>query len=256
MRKSLLGLTLISLLAFTACGEKEKDPFENSDGKDGGGGKTAELTATVKGKITFEGEVPPAKAISTAADPNCKNPDLKSEETVVSDGGLENVILFVSGGDLAGKKFAKPTEVVELKQEGCHYIPHAITLQVNQTLNITNGDDTAHNLHAWSEVNPSFNEAQPSKGVMTQKKFAKEEILFPIRCDVHNWMNTFVGVFAHPLHTVSKKGGAYEMKLPAGHYEITAEHEKYGKKTMSVDVKDGESVDLNFTFKSSDKAAD
>jgi hypothetical protein len=56
-------------------------------------------------------------------------------------------------------------------------------------------------------------------------------------------------VFAHPLHTVSKQGGAYEMKLPAGTYEITAEHEKLGKQTMMVTVADNGSAELNFTFK-------
>jgi hypothetical protein len=132
---------------------------------------------------------------------------------------------------------------------GCHYIPHALTIQVGQPLEIVNDDNTAHNIHAWAEVNKPFNESQASKGVKTTKVFDKEEVLLPVRCDVHNWMNAFIGVFAHPLHTVSKQGGAYEMKLPAGTYEITAEHEKYGKQTQMVTVADNGTADLNFTFK-------
>jgi hypothetical protein len=65
-------------------------------------------------------------------------------------------------------------------------------------------------------------------------------------------MNSFVGVFKHPLHTVSGKGGAFELKLPAGTYEITAVHEN--EKTnppqkKMVEVADGATVDLNFSFK-------
>jgi len=256
MRKTLLALSLLSMLALGACGG---DPLEeainkrNDEGNKGGGGGAAAtpLTATLKGKISFEGAAPTPKNITTSSDPGCKGAKVVGEEIVVSDGGLENVILYVSGGDLAGKSFPKPTEEVTLKQEGCHYVPHALTVQVGQTLKIINEDDTAHNIHVWSEINPSFNESQASKGVETKKTFSKEEIMFPVRCDVHNWMNAFMGVFNTPLSTVSTKGGAFEMKLPAGTYEITAEHEKLGKKTMMVTVADNATAELNFTFKAS-----
>jgi hypothetical protein len=52
--------------------------------------------------------------------------------------------------------------------------------------------------------------------------------------DIHKWMNSYVGVFDHPFHTVSTVGGAYEMQLPAGKFEVTAWHEEYGiQKTLS-----------------------
>ena len=250
MRTTLLSLCLLSLLVYAACGGN-KDPFGDIPSA---GGPVVPLTASVKGKITFEGTAPTPKKQSTTSDPGCKNPDLVVEDVVVSDGGLENVILYVSGG-LEGKSFPANKEPVTLNQQGCHYVPHALTLQTNQPLRILNGDDTAHNVHAWSDINPSFNESQSSKGVETIKTFKKEEVHFPVKCDVHNWMLAFVGVFSHPLHTVSKKGGAYEMKLLAGTYEITAEHEKFGKKTAMVTVADGASADLNFTFKADDKAS-
>jgi plastocyanin len=256
MRKIMLLLTLLSLAAFTACGGGDSGipPLPAAPaGATGGGGNEIPLNSTVKGKITWEGAAPVAKKIQTTADPGCKNTDLVSEETVVSDGGLENVILYVSGGDIAGKKFAARRETVELDQLGCHYVPHALTVQIGQELLIKNSDDTAHNVHAWSEANPPFNEAQAHKGDEKRVKFEKEEMHFPIRCDVHNWMNAFVGVFNHPLHTVSKKGGAFELKMAAGTYEITAIHEKWGEQKKMVEVTDGGSVDLNFTFKGDGK---
>jgi plastocyanin len=251
MRKTLFVLGLLCLLAFTACGGGGGDDVLNDKGSGGGNAGAAAappLTATLKGKIVFEGTAPTPKKIVTSSDPGCKNSDLTSEDVVVSDGGLENVILYVSGG-LEGKKFPTTKDAVTLDQHGCHYVPHALTLMVGQPLKIVNSDDTAHNIHAWAEVNMPFNESQSSKGVETTKMFDKEEVLLPVRCDVHNWMNAFIGVFSHPLHTVSKKGGAYELKLPAGTYEITAEHEKFGKQTQMVTVADNGSAELNFTFK-------
>ena len=249
MRKSLLILCLLSLIAVAACG-KPDDPFKFEPGA-GGGNATATVAtnATVKGKIIFDGAAPMPKPISTSSDPGCKNTDLKSEDTVVSDGGLENVIIYISGGDIDGKTFPVSQEVKTLDQKGCHYIPHALTIQVGQQLKIVNSDDTAHNIHAWAMVNMPFNESQSSKGVETIKKFDKEEVLLPVRCDVHNWMNAFIGVFKHPFHTVSGKGGAYEIKLPAGTYEITAEHEKLGSQKAMITVAADGSVDQNFTFK-------
>ena len=250
MRKSLLTLCLLSLLGVVSCG-KEKDPFEFTPGPGGSsaGGNAVVTNATVKGKIIFDGAAPMPKPISTSSDPGCKNNDLKAEDTVVSDGGLENVIIYISGGDIDGKTFPVSQEVKTLDQKGCHYIPHALTIQVGQPLKIVNSDDTAHNIHAWAMVNMPFNESQSSKGVETTKKFDKEEVLLPVRCDVHNWMNSFIGVFKHPFHTVSGKGGAYEIKLPAGTYEITAEHEKLGSQKAMITVAADGSVDQNFTFK-------
>jgi len=249
MRKSLLTLCLLSLLGYAACG-KEKSPFDDFGPGPGGASAPAVVTnATVKGKIIFDGAAPMPKPISTSSDPGCKNNDLKAEDTVVSDGGLENVIIYISGGDIDGKTFPVSQEVKTLDQKGCHYIPHALTIQVGQPLKIVNSDDTAHNIHAWAMVNMPFNESQSSKGVETTKKFDKEEVLLPVRCDVHNWMNSFIGVFKHPFHTVSGKGGAYEIKLPAGTYEITAEHEKLGSQKAMITVAADGSVDQNFTFK-------
>jgi hypothetical protein len=251
MRKTLYKIGLVGVLAVTACGGGSTDPFDDPNFKGGdSGGSGPALTATLKGKIAFEGTAPTPKKIQTSADPGCMNPGLVSEETVVSDGGLENVIIYVSGG-LEGMSFSTPREVVTLDQHGCQYVPHAITLMTGQELLIRNSDETAHNVHAWAEVNPPFNESQASKGLETRKKFDKEEIMLPIRCDVHNWMNAFVGVFKHPLSTVSKTGGAFEMKLPAGSYEITAIHEKLGKQSQKVDVAENGTVELNFTFKAS-----
>ena len=41
--------------------------------------------------------------------------------------------------------------------------------------------------------------------------------------------------------------------MPAGSYEITALHEKWGAQKKMVEVTDGGTVDLNFTFKGDGK---
>jgi hypothetical protein len=185
-----------------------------------------------------------------SADPYCaqnsKNP--LTEEVIVSDGGLENVILYISSG-LTETNFPTPTTELLIDQKECHYIPHVFTMQVNQPLKIRNSDATLHNIHAYSQKNTPFNLGQAVQNMESRVQLTQEEVPVPIRCDVHKWMGAYVGVFHHPFHTTSKTGGAYEMKVPAGNYQITAVHEKYGMQTQMVQVADNGTAELNFTFK-------
>lgn len=225
-------------------------------GAPAGGAAAPAASATVAGKIAFEGTAPPNQKIQMSADPYCQqhNPNALTEVVTVSDGGLENVIVFVKAAP-AGS-YPTPTEPVMIDQHDCHYVPHVFTMQTNQPMKIKNSDATLHNIHAWAEKNMPFNIGQPVQNMETQKTFTTEEVPLPIRCDVHKWMGAFVGVFPHPYHTVSKGGGAYELKLPAGNYEIVAWHEMYGQQTQMVTVADNGKAELNFTFKADAKASD
>jgi hypothetical protein len=70
-------------------------------------------------------------------------------------------------------------------------------------------------------------------------------------------MGAFAGAFDHPFSTVSKANGSFELpKLPPGNYEITAWHEKFGRKTTMVKVNDNDKSEVNFSFNANDKAAD
>src|SRR5215472_15390187 len=91
---------------------------------------TSKNTATVSGKISFEGTPPANDKIQMSSDPYCQMhaADYPTAETVkVSDGGLENVIVYVSSGLPSGTTFPTPTTPVEIDQKNCHYIPHAFT---------------------------------------------------------------------------------------------------------------------------------
>jgi hypothetical protein len=251
---------LLSVAALVAAcgggGTTETIPPADKGGATGNTFDMSKATATVTGKIGFEGTPPPNDKIQMSSDPYCQMhaADYPTAETVkVSDGGLENVIIYVSSGLPSGVSYATPTTPVEIDQQNCHYIPHAFTMMTNQPLKVKNNDMTLHNIHAWAEKNPQFNVAQPVKGLVSDTKFANPEVPLPIRCDVHKWMGAFVGVFDHPFHTVSKQGGTFELKLPPGNYEITTWHEKYGKKTMMVEVKDNDKKDVNFSYSASDK---
>jgi hypothetical protein len=239
-------------------GETNAPPPPAAGGAPAGGATfdMSKANATVSGKISFEGTPPPNDKIQMSADPYCQqhaaqNPT--TETVLVNDGGLENVIVYVSSGLPSGATYATPASSVEIVQENCHYIPHVFTMMTNQPLKVKNSDTTLHNIHAWAEKNPQFNVGQPVKDMVSQTTFKNPEVPLPVRCDVHKWMGAFIGVFDHPFHTVSKMGGTFELKLPPGNYEITAWHEKFGKKTMMVMVGDNDKKEVNFSFSTNDK---
>jgi hypothetical protein len=259
-RASFFCALLLAASLLAACGGGgTNDGLPPAPGGGAAAGPTFDMskaTATVAGKISFEGTPPPNDKVQMSSDPYCQQhaTDYPTAETVeVSDGGLQNVIVYVSSGVPSGS-YQTPSTPVEIDQHNCHYVPHVFTMMTNQTLNVKNSDMTLHNIHVWAEKNPQFNAGQALQNMVTPTKFAIPEVPIPIRCDVHKWMNSFVGVFNHPFHTVSKQDGTFELKLPPGTYEITAVHEKYGKKTMMVEVKDNDKKDVNFSFSANDKA--
>src|SRR5882672_9131148 len=260
-KRLLFAFSSILLLVLAAScgggGDKTTELPPGAAPAPGGGPSAPNATATVSGKIAFEGTPPPNEKVQMSSDPYCNMhaKDYPTLETVkVSDGGLENVIIYINNPPNA--TYPTPTSAVEINQENCHYSPHVFTMQTSQPLKIKNSDATLHNIHAFAEKNPQYNVGQPVKDMVNETKFPNEEMPLPVRCDVHKWMGAFIGVFHHPYHTVSKGGGSYELKLPAGKYEVVAWHEKYGKQTQMVDVMDNGKADLNFTFKADSKPTD
>ena len=60
--------------------------------------------------------------------------------------------------------------------------------------------------------------------------------MVPFKCDVHGWMNAYVGVSINPYFAVTDKDGKFDLKtLPPGTYTIEAWHEKLGTLTAERD---------------------
>jgi plastocyanin len=150
---------------------------------------------------------------------------------------MGNIIVWVSKGLPAGKTYPAPTTPAVLDQNGCQYKPHVMALMVGQPYKILNSDGILHNVHALPKINAAFNKPMPATVKEATVKFDKAEAVFGIKCDVHPWMNAFVGAFAHPFYAVTGPDGKFTISgLDPGTYEITAWHERLGTQTASVTV--------------------
>ena len=70
-----------------------------------------------------------------------------------------------------------------------------------------------------------------------------------VKCDVHPWMVGYVGVKTHPYFAVSGDDGTFRIEgVPAGTYTLEAWQEKLGTVDQQVEVKDGETVTVDFSY--------
>jgi len=215
--------------------------------------KTATCTLTFK--VKAKGTLPRMRPIKFDADPKCgaAHKDEVPNQTVVAgkEGQLANVIVWVSKG-CEKATYATPTEAALIDQNGCMYVPHVLTVMVNQPITIKSSDPTMHNIHAMPKDGEEFNKSQqPGAGDLTTK-FTKEEVAVKVKCDVHSWMGARIGVFAHPFHGVTGADGTVSIKVPPGEYEVSAwhEYEKWSVKpeAQKVKVAGTETKEVEFSF--------
>jgi len=211
---------------------------------------------TVKGHIQLMGKLPGNPVIRMGMDPMCAKANagkLTVQELVVAarDGSLANVFVKLDG------TFAPtpvPSQAVTVDQHGCVYSPRVVGVRTGQPLTVKNSDPLLHNVHGLSGRNQGFNVGQPLAGMTNQFRLKEEEVLH-LKCDVHSWMNAYVGVVSHPYFAVSNTAGTFEIaNVPPGTYKIQAWHERYGPLTMSVTVKAGAVTTVDFAYTGNEKA--
>jgi hypothetical protein len=103
-------------------------------------------------------------------------------------------------------------------------------------------------VHAFAKSG-EFNQAMPKVGKI-EKRFKKPQVPISVKCEVHPWMQAWVGAFDHPFFAVTDGMGAYAIEgLPAGSYELEMWHPALGAQTVKAVVNDGAATAANATFK-------
>jgi hypothetical protein len=210
-------------------------------------------TATLRGVVKFAGTAPKSTPVNMAADQSCAKqhpaPVLSQDVVADANGGLQNVIVFISDG-LGSQTFDPPSQPVVLTQKGCMYQPHVLAMQENQRLEVKNDDPTSHNIHPVPVNNREWNKSEPP-GSRTEETFTRAEIAIPVKCNIHPWMRGYVAVFKHPYFAVTRKDGSFDLSsLPPGTYTVEAWHEKLGTSTQQITIGANETKAVNLVLKS------
>jgi plastocyanin len=208
----------------------------------------------ITGKVTFSGTPPAEAKLKMDADPVCAaaHPNgATAEDVVVDNGNLANVFVYVKDG--VKGDFPAKTDPVVIEQKGCLYSPRVVGLMTGQPLKYLNEDGTLHNVHGMPKNNPPWNFAMPKFVKQKETKdLTKPEVMVHVKCDVHPWMEGYIGVLPHPFFAVTGKDGTYTIQgLPPGEYTIEAWQEKLGTQDAKVKVDANGTATSNFTFKAS-----
>jgi len=252
--------TVIAAFLLAGCGKKETETTEQP-------ATTTEQQATpidqstvgeITGKIGFQGNKPKLSVIHMDQDPVCvekhQGQTVHVEDGEVNaNGTLPNVFVYVKEG--ADKyTFPTPTEPLTLDQNGCAYKPHVFGIMVGQDLHIISSDPTTHNIHPMPKDNREWNESQPPGAAPLHKKFTRQEVMIPVKCNQHPWMRAYIGVTKNPFYAVTGSDGTFTIKgLPPGDYTIGAWTAIGGGNGQTQDQKvtvgPKETKTVDFTFK-------
>ena len=208
-------------------------------------------TITLQGAPPAETEIPQLKD-----DPTCGQLHVGPAATrfyvVGPNGGLADVLVMLKGLD--GKSTGAAAAPAVIDQRGCEYMPYVLAIQTHQKLLVKNSDPVLHNVHSTplAPGNLEENRAQMPGGPDLAFTFPSAEIFLRVKCDVHQWMFTYVCVVDHPYFAVSDPAGKYTIKnIPDGKYTLAVYHRKAAPAaapvTREIEVKGG-NLTADFTL--------
>jgi len=207
----------------------------------------------ITGTVKLDGPAPHMKGIDMSKDPFCSkahatDPGKMETYVVGADGGMENVVLYLSEG--LSNPTTETTEPV-FDQKNCMYTPHVLALDTDQKFKVVTSDQTTHNIHPLPNPmtgNIPWNQSQPPGAAPVVKSWKAPEVI-PVQCNIHPWMHGWFVVVKGPYATTDEKGNYTINNVPPGNYTVTAWQEAAGTQTQKVTVAAGGSASANFSFK-------
>lgn len=206
---------------------------------------------TVSGVVHFSGKPPARIPIDMSMDPACalRGGTNLSEQYVVSNGRLANVFVYIKSGAPRSNAPAGSAPAV-IDQKGCRFVPHVVAVQQGGAVQFTTSDPTMHNVHITPQAagNQGSDMSQGPMGAPQTRTFGAAELMIPVRCNNHPWMNAFINVAPNPYFAVTGEDGSFSIHLPPGSYTLAAVHEKLGEVDIPITIAAHATAQGDFTF--------
>lgn len=240
---------LIIIFSFLVIGCTSKPPASSvtQQSKTAAASIDPATAASVGGTVTFSGQAPKPAPIDMSYDPDCKGKAL-SESLVVNHGALANVFVYVKSG-LGDRTFSVPQTPAVIDQSGCQYRPHVLGVMAGQSIEFKNDDSTTHNVHVMPKANTEWNRSEMPGAQPFQTTFTNPEIMMPVHCNQHPWMNMYVNVVNSPFFAITDAAGNFQIKgLPPGKYTLAFVQEKLGEQDREIVLQPKEIKNLDLSF--------
>ncbi|MGH9441029.1 MAG: carboxypeptidase regulatory-like domain-containing protein [Thermoanaerobaculia bacterium] len=201
----------------------------------------------ISGVVKLSGPAPAIAPIKTTKNQDyCGKTIVNPLYDVGKSGGLANVEVYIK--DISKGK-AKPTSPITLTNEHCMFRPRVQGACVGQQLKVVSDDPILHNTHPQIAATNAtlYNVALPFKGFSVVKPLPPQATILRVKCDVHEWMRSWILEFDHPYFATTDAEGKFEIDdVPPGTYALVAWHEAAGEKTTPVTVVAGKTATLDF----------
>ena len=233
---------VVLCLLLPACGEeRETEAPRASDPS----------LAVVVGEVVLAGEVAAeATPVLNTTDPEECGRLHTLDDLVVDERtrGVRDVIAILRPSDdaVATPTASPPAEPFVLDNLDCRFSPRTAVLPVGTVLEAKNSDEVLHTVHIYGPKEKNL--ALPLQG--SSASFSLEQPgLYPVRCDVHGWMQATIRVVDGPFYAVSDDRGRFEIGgVPDGEYSLELWHERLGSLTRMVRAEEGRVAAVKMSY--------
>lgn len=235
---------------------------------------------TVRGKVTFLGDIPPSQKFVFSSFPNAqycaKHPSTSDEgrrrlvnRVELGQGGrLQGAVVSIR--DINDKAWTQSFSQTSVNIELCEFLPRTGIVVDKKNIRVENHDadpddpksaaGILHTVRAYEVLKPRslmmFGIGLPIKGSELNKqvklKMKKRGSVVRLTCDQHEWMQSSLLPVQNPHFNVVNEKGEFEISnVPSGNHKLLAWHPVAGQLEQDVTVIEGGMVDINFVIKKS-----
>ena len=208
---------------------------------------------TIVGKVTLEGQKPPALAYSLVTNPDAEFCGRISTGTgwrvldefqLSSDGGLQNTVVFLD--DIEKGKPIPEANPARVTVEDCVFSPWVMVVKNQQPIHIVNMDPIIHDvqlyetapfgtkvmLHRPLRLNPNHpknllgdHQHHPGEAMIDTIEFSQGRRIFYLECGFHTFMQSWGISVSNPYYAITDKEGNFSIPdVPEGVYTLVAWH--------------------------------
>jgi len=157
-----------------------------------------------------------------------------------------NIVVYLRSAAPLPSSASAPDRVFSMAQEGETFIPHVLPIPVGSTVEFPNRDPIFHNVFSLSGTRV-FDLGRYPQGDSKSVKFDRTGIV-PVFCHIHSDMSAIIMVLDNPYFAVPGADHGYRIDgIPPGTYTLVAWHERAAPVERQVEVKAGETLELNLT---------